>query len=82
MTVMRCGYLNKWIADVRKTGIKEFKLRDLPKELQIKGMTRKARSRGIIEKVRDVRSHSIWRFIDNGKMEPSNNNKHGDASTS
>ena len=66
-----CGELGEWITKVRKTGIKEFKLKDLPKELQIKGMTRKARSRGIIERVKDVGSHSVWRFVEHDSAKSS-----------
>lgn len=66
-----CGELREWIANVRKTGMKEFKLRDLPKDLQIKGMTRKARSRGIIERVKDLGSYSVWRFVEHGNTKSS-----------
>lgn len=65
---MSHGDIGIWIIKLKKMGIKEFRLRDLPKELQIRGMTRKARVLGIIKRVENMGNHSIWRFNDDNRM--------------
>lgn len=50
--------------ELNKRGMDTFKLRDLPKELQIKGMTKKARGLGIIKRVKKMVGYSVWKFED------------------
>lgn len=54
--------------ELRKRGINEFILRDLPKELQIRGMTKKAKGLGIIKRVKKVVGYSIWRLEEHDRI--------------
>jgi hypothetical protein len=53
---------------MRKRGINEFKFRDLPKHLQIKGMTRKAKGLGILKRVEKMNGYSVWKFEDHDRI--------------
>lgn len=65
---MSHGDIGIWILELRKRGIDEFKFRDLPKDLQIKGMTKKARERGIIKKVEKMVGYSVWKFEEHERI--------------
>jgi hypothetical protein len=65
---MSHGDIGIWIIELRKRGIKEFKFRDLPKHLQIKGMTRKAKGLGILRKVEKMSGYSIWKFEESDRL--------------
>lgn len=65
---MSHGDIGIWVIKLKKMGIKEFRLRDLPEDLQITGMIRKARELGIIKRVENRGSHSIWRFEDRDRI--------------
>lgn len=66
--IMSHGDIGIWIIELRKRGIKEFKFRDLPKNLQIRGMTRKARVLGIIKRVENMGSYAIWKFEEHDRI--------------
>lgn len=65
---MSHGDIGIWIIELRKRGIKEFKFRDLPKHLQIRGMTKKAKELGIIKRVEKMVGYSIWKFEDHNRI--------------
>lgn len=68
MHIVSHGDIGIWKIGLRnelnKRGMDTFKLRDLPKELQIKGMTKKARGLGIIKRVKKMVGYSVWKFED------------------
>jgi hypothetical protein len=53
---------------VNKRGIDEFKFRDSPKDLQIKGMAKKARGRRIIKRVEKMVGYSVWKFEEHERI--------------
>lgn len=56
--------IKKWILELKKRKIKEFKFQDLPEDLKIRRMIRKAKFIGLLAKVRkDHKNHIIWRVI-------------------
>jgi hypothetical protein len=65
---MSHGDIGIWIIEMRKRGINEFKFRDLPKHLQIKGMTRKAKGLGILKRVEKMNGYSVWKFEDHDRI--------------
>ena len=65
---MSHGDIGIWIMELRKRGINEFKFRDLPKDLQIRGMTKKARHMGIIKRIENMGSYAIWRFEEHDRI--------------
>lgn len=65
---MSHGDIGIWIIEMRKRGINKFKFRDLPKDLQIKGMARKAKGLGIIKKVENMGGYSIWKFEEHDRI--------------
>lgn len=65
---MSHGDIGIWIMELRKRGINEFKFRDLPKHLQIRGMTRKARGLGIIRKVENMGGCYVWKFEEHDRI--------------
>ena len=65
---MSHGDIGIWIIEMRNRGISEFRFRDLPKELQIRGMTRKARELGITKRIKKMAGYSVWKFEDHDRM--------------
>ena len=65
---MSHGEIGMWIIELRRRGIDEFRFRDLPKDLQIKGMTRKAKGLGIIRRVEKMVGYSVWKFEEHDRL--------------
>ncbi len=57
------GFLEGWIEELNKRNIVEFEYRDLPKELKDLSMIHRASRLRLIEKVRKVDNHIIWRVV-------------------
>lgn len=56
--------VKEWISELKKRGIKEFKIKDLPEDIQMRHMIRKANIIGLLEKVsKDKENCIIWRVI-------------------
>jgi hypothetical protein len=68
ITIMSHGDIGIWIIELRKKGINNFRFKDLPKHLQIRGMTRKARGLGILKRVENIGSRSVWKFEENERI--------------
>lgn len=65
IATMSHGDIGIWIIELRKRGINNFRFKDLPKHLQIRGMTRKARVLGILRRVENIGNCSVWKFEEN-----------------
>lgn len=56
--------VKEWISELKKRGIKEFKIKDLPEDIKMRHMIRKANIIGLLEKVsKDKENCTIWRVI-------------------
>lgn len=56
----------KWLYELKKKNIEQFKYKDLPQELQIKRMILKAKPSGLISKVGKEEKAAIWRITKEG----------------
>ena len=65
---MSHGDIGIWVLELKKRGIDRFKFRDLPKDLQVNGMTRKAKGLGIIRRVEKMVGYSVWEFEKRERM--------------
>lgn len=68
IATMSHGDIGIWIIEMRRRGIKEFKFGDLPKNLQIRGLIRKARILGIIRRLENNGRYAIWKFEDHDRI--------------
>ena len=59
--------IQEWIEKIKEKDIREFELRQLPKELQRKSFIGKAKEEGLIKSIRKVNGRHIWRIVDGTK---------------
>lgn len=54
-------YVNDWIAELKKRGIKKFQFKELPEDLKNIGAVRKAKVLGKIKEKQKIGSTIVWK---------------------